>query len=58
VQPLQTALFPEDIIFSLAWRQEALQHALDEIRERFGKKAIRREGKGQRSKVKGQRGGI
>jgi DNA polymerase-4 len=51
IQPLQPTLFPEDLLFSLAWRQEALQHALDEIRDRFGKKAIQ---KGQRSKVKGR----
>ena len=37
VQPLQGALFPDDVLFSLAWREEALQYALDEIRERFGK---------------------
>jgi len=51
IQSLQPTLFPEDLLFSLAWRQEALQHALDEIRERFGKEAIQ---KGQRSKVKGR----
>ena len=52
IQPLQATLFPDDILFSLSWRQEALQHALDEIRTRFGKEAIQ---KGQRLKVKGQR---
>jgi len=40
VQPLQAALFPEDILFSLSWRQEALQNALDEIRSRYGREAI------------------
>jgi len=53
VQPLQGALFPDDVLFSLAWREEALQHALDEIRSRFGKEAIEK-GKGQRLKVKGK----
>jgi DNA polymerase-4 len=51
VKPLQGALFPDDVLFSLAWREEALQHALDEIRARFGKEAIQR---GKRSKVKGE----
>jgi DNA polymerase IV len=48
-QPLQPTLFPEDLPFSLAWRQEALQHALDEIRSRFGRKAIK-----QGSGIRGQ----
>lgn len=55
VQPLQGTLFPDEILFSLAWREEALQHALDEIRERFGKEVIQ---KGKRLKDKGQREGI
>jgi DNA polymerase-4 len=54
VQRLQGVLFPDDVLFSLACREEALQHALDEIRSRFGKKSIQR---GKRSKVKGPRGG-
>ncbi len=44
VQPLQAMLFPDDVLFSLAWKEEALQHALDEIRARFGRKAIVRRG--------------
>ena len=52
IQPLQPTLFPEDLLFSLAWRQETLQYALDEIRDRFGKEAIK---KGKRLKDKGQR---
>ncbi len=40
VQPLQGALFPADALFSPGWKEEALQHALDEIRGRFGKRAI------------------
>jgi DNA polymerase-4 len=55
VQPLQATLFPDDMLFSLSWRQEALQHALDEIRSRYGKEAIQK-GQGQRAKDKGQRG--
>jgi len=55
VQPLQATLFHDDILFSLAWREEALQHALDEIRSRYGREAIQQ---GKRSKGKGQRGGI
>jgi len=42
VQSLQTTLFSDDVLFSLAWREEALQHALDEIRERFGNGTILR----------------
>jgi DNA polymerase-4 len=55
IQPHQPTLFPEDLLFSLAWRQEALQHALDEIRSRFGNEAIwrGRQAKGQRENVKG-----
>jgi DNA polymerase-4 len=49
IEPLQPTLFPDDLLFSLAWRQEALQHALDEIRERFGRQAIHQ---GKRAKAK------
>jgi DNA polymerase-4 len=52
IQALQPALFPDDLLFSFAWRQEALQQALDEIRDRFGKKAIQQ---GERLKAKGER---
>ncbi len=45
VEPEQTKLFPDDVLFSLSRREQALQHALDEIRERFGIKAI---GRGRR----------
>ncbi len=45
VQPRQATLFPDDALFSLAWKEEALQHALDEIRSRFGTKAIGRGGR-------------
>ena len=54
VQPHQPVLFADDPLFSLAWRQEALQQALDEIRQRFGRTAIsgiRGQGSGVRRKT-------